>query len=159
MTTHKRTRVYVPKPPIPERYVFSYTREEADKEYGECKRLEKELHRKYKSVLQIRRSMRYTLSNLQWIADDLCKRLGSRKVKVAHLPAGNKECSHYDGQFIVVAHWGLGEYSISTLLHELAHHIVRKEGMRSWSKESHCHSKDYLWVLEMLWDMWYGEVK
>jgi hypothetical protein len=157
---YKRTRVHIPKPPTPERHIFPLTREEADKEYKECHELEKELHRKYKSVLQVRRRMRYTLPNLQWIADNLCERLGSRKVKVVHLPAGSKECSHYNGQFIVVAHWGLGEYSISTLLHELAHHIVRKEDkMTSWSKECRCHSKDFLWVLEMLWDMWYGEMK
>jgi len=157
---YKRTQVYISKPPTPERVVFKLSKEETDKEYRECHELERGLHRKHKSVLQIRRRMRYTLSNLQWITDNLCERLGSRKVKVAHLPAGGKECSHYDGQFIVIANWGLGEYSISTLLHELAHHIVCKEDkMTAWSKESRCHSKDFLWVLEMLWDMWYGEMK
>jgi hypothetical protein len=157
---YKRTRVYISKPPTPERVVFKLSKEETDKEYKECRKLEKELHRKYKSVLQVRRRMEYTLSNMQWIADDLCKKLGSQKVKVAQLPPQDyKECSHYDGKFIVLARRYLGEWTISTLLHELAHHIVRKEGMRSWNSESHCHSKDYLWVLEMLWDMWYGEMK
>jgi len=157
---YKRTRVYVPKPPTPERVVFSYTREEAEKEYGECVKLEKELKRKYKSIITTRRRMDYALSNLQWIVDNLCERLGSKKVKVAHLPPiGHKECSHYDGKFIVIAYHCLHEWTISTLLHELAHHIVCKEGMKSHSEESHCHSGDFLWVLEMLYDMWYGEMK
>jgi len=156
---YKRTRVYVPKPPTPERVVFPYSREEADKEYGECRELEKELHRKYKGVLQARRCMEYSLSNMRWIADNLCERLGSRKVDVVHLPPKQNECSHYDGTFIVLAHYYFGEYSISTLLHELAHHIVRREGMKSGSKESRCHSGDFLLVLEMLYDMWYGGMK
>lgn len=157
---YKRTRVYIPKPPQPKRVVFPYTREEAEKEYKECKELEKSLRKKYKKLILTRRRIEYTLPNMQWIADNLCERLGSKKVKVAHLPPGRNECSHYDGKFIVLAHWGLGEYSISTLLHELAHHIICKEDkMKESSKESHCHSGDFLWVLEMLWDMWYREMK
>jgi hypothetical protein len=102
---YKRTRVHIPKPSTPERVVFYYSKEEVDKEYGECRKLEKELHRKYKSILQVRRRMEYTLSNLQWIADNLCEQLGSKKVKVAHLPADYnfKECPHYDGKFIVMS--------------------------------------------------------
>jgi hypothetical protein len=156
---YKRTRVHIPKPLTPERVVFKLTKEGTDKEYGECRELEKRLHKKYQKLLTTRRCMSYTLPNMQWIADNLCERLGSKKVKVAHLPPGHNETSHYDGKFIVMAHYCFHEWTISTLLHELAHHIVRKEDMRSWSKESHCHSEDFLWVLEMLWDMWYGEMK
>lgn len=142
----------------PKRHLYTKTDEETEREYRECWALEKKMITKYKKQL---RQCSYidTLGECQKICNDLCERLGIRRMPwLYHKPRHHwLETSYNCGKDIVLAD---PRITLRVLLHELAHYILyRERGLSGWGNGSMCHSKDFLWVLELLWNMYFGEAE
>lgn len=142
-------------PPEPERHLYTKTGEETRKEYGQYWALEKELTRKYKKQLRQGHTIG-SLEECQKICNYLCEQLGVRRMPwVYHIPKDAwKETSYNSGKVIVLAERII---STRTVLHELAHYICFREGLKMRGCGSRGHSSDYLWVLELLWNTYFGK--
>lgn len=153
----KRLKHKPKHPQEPKRHLYTKTSYETEKEYRECWALERRMAKKYK------RQLRHcwfvdTLDQCQVICNDLCQRLGVRRMPWLHHKPREawKEASYNSGKDIVLADHRI---RLTTVLHELAHYIVYRERLSSWGGGSKAHSRDFLWILELLYDMHFGEAQ
>jgi hypothetical protein len=142
-------------PQEPKRRLYTKTDEETKKEYRECWDLERSLAKKYKR--QMRRCFYvHSLEECQKTCNNLCERLGVRRMPwLYHKPRQQwLEASYNRGKDIVLAD---NRILLRTLLHELAHYVVFRERLSGRGNGSRGHSKDFLWVLEWLYEMYFED--
>jgi len=114
-------------------------KEEYNKSEKITRKYHKKLHKKWKGI---------NLGEACLLVSQLCTSIGIRPPKKIILnsshPQGISCAGWYDNQKI---HFTSFHISITTLIHELAHHVIRTE------KLSGEHDKDFLWILEMLYQL------
>jgi len=136
---YKRFR-HCPKPSKPIAHFPSWLddKEYVQREYGKCWILEKDLEKKYRK--KIKGISPKNIAECQKIVDEILRKLFvHKKVKIVEVETG--VCYYQNSTICLV--WK----NLSTLLHELAHHIVRVEKGLSGR-----HHGDFLWVLETVWE-------
>jgi len=112
------------------------------KEYAECWQIERK-HRAKLAPWHFDSTKEATDACLDILASFGCR----GAPEVVHLPVGwghkNAPGGYQRGKYLVVQR---AMICVATVLHELAHYIVHKENL------SGTHNKDFLWVLELVYD-------
>lgn len=145
---YKKTRGYYVAPKAPQALIKPYdfspkAQQEHDKEYGECRKVEK---------AYAKRLAKYRNPGSLPEAQDVCNRVCAalfiaRNPHVYIVPCHSMVAGYCAGKDIVIQS---NFISLRVLLHELAHYIVFRERLRGR------HHDDFLWVLEMIYECFFN---
>jgi hypothetical protein len=143
MRTYKKLKK-VPRDLPPEPVEFRYTRQQADVEYKECHEVEEKWRKKLKLGWKV-----LTPTEAVILLKKMCDQLGVRRYPRLYCYQFLGGTSYCCGNKIVIAY--ASHMTVRTLLHELAHFVVSRERLTGHTKIHESHGRDYLWVLDMLY--------
>lgn len=123
-------------------YGIMECRNNVDKEYARSRQTEMELRKRF----PITKRHIFPLPTCECIANRICQSLGVRKIKgvrISNNPDIQFVSAWYSRGYIETSYHSL---LLTTLLHELAHHIAAKENM------GHGHNAAYCSTLILVWE-------
>jgi len=148
MKTYKKTRNFefkvIPKPIVKLPPIWDYValkkyKDENEKEYGECRKIEaKHSNRLSKHIYP------KDLTEAKLICNRICSSLGVKRNPhlYQYINVGGLVSGYCAGKNIVIQ---CNHINLRVLLHELAHYVVFRERLTG------IHHKDYLWVLDSIY--------